>query len=95
MTITVTVSINVKVENGEGKNLQSSISTDRLEEDLKGLNQQIIEVMGTMVLAGVEAKLKAGEYREGVSIRTEARRYQFQGFSIEYQGGAIACQMDR
>ncbi len=85
MTITVTVSINVKVENGEGKNLQSSISTDRLEEDLKGLSQQITEVMGAMVLAGVEAKLKAGEYRAGVSIRTEARKYQFQGFSIEYR----------
>ena len=85
MTITVTVSLNVKVENGDGKNLQSNISTNRLEEDLKGLSQQITKVMGKMVLAGVEAKMKAGEYREGVSIHTEARRYQFQGFSIDYR----------
>ena len=75
MTITVTVSINAKVENEEGKILQSCIRADRLEEDLKGLNQQLIEILGEMVLASFEEKLKVGKYREGVSIRTEARRY--------------------
>jgi hypothetical protein len=37
------------------------------------------------VLAKYEEKLKAREYRSGVSIRTEGRRYQFQSFSIDYK----------
>ena len=80
MTITVRLSISVEIENGERKNIQAQIRADNFENDMKQLCQEVIEVTGQEVLAGYEAKLK-----EGVSIRTEARRYQFQGFSISYR----------
>jgi hypothetical protein len=85
MTITVKLSIHVELENGEGKSVQSQIKADSFEKDLKQLCQQVIEVTGQQVLAGYEAELKAGQCQGGVSIRTEARRYQFQGFSLEYR----------
>jgi hypothetical protein len=80
MTITVRLSISVEIENGERKSIQAQIGADNFENDLKQLCREVIEVTGQEVLAGYEAKLK-----EGVSIRTEARRYQFQGFSICYR----------
>jgi len=85
MTITVTLSIHVEIESGEKKIIHAKVRAEDFESDLKQLCQNVIQVTGQAVMAGYEAKLKAGEYREGVSIRTEARRYQFQGFSIDYR----------
>jgi Uncharacterised protein family (UPF0236). len=80
MTITVGLSISVEIENGERKSIQARIRADSFEDDIKQMCQEVIEVTGQEVLAGYEAKLKGG-----VSIRTGARRYQFQGFSISYR----------
>lgn len=85
MTITVKISIRVESETGEGKTVEFRIRSDNLEKDLKAHSQKITEEIGRQVLAGYEAKLKAGEYRAGVSIRTEVRRYHFQGFSLDYR----------
>lgn len=80
MTITVGLSISVEIETGERKSIQARIRADSFEDDIKQMCQEVIEVTGQEVLAGYEAKLKGG-----VSIRTGARRYQFQGFSISYR----------
>jgi len=85
MTITVKLSIRVERETGEGKTLEIRIRSDKFEEDLKANHQMIAEEVGRQVLAEYEAKLKSREYRGGVSIRTAARRYHFQGFSVDYR----------
>lgn len=101
MTIKVNVSIHVQVENGEGETIKMSISTEQFEQGFQQIIRKSSQVLGQKVLEGYESQLKAGEYREGVSIRTQKRCYQFQDFSINYRrrsyrmpGGSVQTPLD-
>ncbi len=89
MTITVNQSITLNTENREGKTIQRQIRSQYFEDDLTALFQELRVEAAKQLFSEFEHKMKAGEFKAGVSVRTEKRGYQFQDFSIEYRRRTI------
>jgi hypothetical protein len=85
MTMRVTMSIHVQRENGEGKVLQIVVRSEHIEEDLREIVNQTTQAVAEAAFSDFEKGMKASQYPEGVSIRTQERCYQFQRFSIRYR----------
>lgn len=85
MTMKVNMSIHVQRENGEGKILQIVVRSEHLEEDIREIVNQTTQAVAGEAFSDFERRLKASQYPEGVSVRTQERCYQFQRFSIRYR----------
>ena len=85
MTMKVNMSIHVQRENGEGKTLQIAVRSEHLEEDIREIVNQTTQAVSEEAFSDFEKRMKASQYPEGVSVRTQERCYQFQRFSIRYR----------
>ncbi len=85
MTMRVNLSIHVQGENGEGKILQIAVRTEHFEEDIREIVNQTTQAVAGEAFSDFEKRMKASQYPEGVSVRTQERCYRFQRFSIRYR----------
>ena len=85
MTMRVNMSIHVQGENGEGKDLQIVVRSEHFEEDIREIVKQTTQAVAGEAFSDFEKRLKAIQYPEAVSIRTQERCYQFQRFSLRYR----------